>query len=722
MFRSIMLKKWSIFGLYFLLFLPILVYNNALFPFVFLKGFTFRLVVEILFLLAIFLLIKDNFYKLPKNYLALSLSLFLLFLPLVSLFSVNGLENWWGNFERMEGGFYYVHLLVYFWLFISYFRADQLWRKFFICIGISSILIDIFALAQKIGIPMWFYNYSGRVGGTLGNAAYLASAAVFNLVFLLFFFHKYRSYRWLSVTAIALNLLTILASATRGSILALLVVSFLFLVFSFFKKGFLPQKQKKLLGATLGIFVLGVFSIFLFKDSPLIQNVEWLRRMSSISLSESTASSRLVAWGYSWQAFQDKPIFGWGIDNYDLAFNKYFDHSMSEEWFDRAHNNYFDILVTGGIFSLLLYLIFIFSVFLVIWKLYKKDKIDYWTWQIFTFIWLAYLIQNIFIFDTVNTWIFVVPFVAFLVYLQQAGQAVFQEKYVIIWPAWSKNALLLAASLGTVFIVYASIIKPLQSNILAFKAYQLFVDKDFSSSLEKLDRATSQTYNNYGVNDILLGFYRILEPDLEKIPPAVLLQIVDLFSQRQLEIRSKIKFVSIDIFSMTKNINEQNIDRDIKILNELLEESPNRKAMYFQLGQLYALRNDKENSVANFEKAMAIKKDGGAIWNLATAYYFLKDTENFEIQARELIDGGYDMELDNLKLLVNYFENDKQDNVVLEKLFNKILEQSRTAENLFDMAVIKFRLQKMDEAKNIAAEALKLDSSLSSKVEKLFAL
>ena len=723
MLRSEKLKKLSLWGLYFLLFLPLLVYNNALFPFVFLKAFAFRFVVEALFLLAIFLLFRGEFYKIIKNPPLIFLGLFFLLFPLISLFSINGLENWWGNFERMEGGFYYLHLLIYFLLLVNFFRTDKIWEKVFLFITSSSFLISIFAIMQKVGAKLWFYNYAGRVGGTVGNAAYLASALVVCLGFLVFFFYKYKKYRWFSGTTIFLNIITILISATRGSILALLAVGFLWFISSLLKKDYLRAKSRKWLASLFILFILSSASVFIFKDSSFVQNIEWLRRMSDISLSETTANSRLIAWDYSWQAFQAKPWFGWGVENYDIAFNRYFDHRMDEDWFDRAHNNYLDILVTGGIFVFLIYLVFICSVFWFIWCLYKKQRINFLSWQIFTFTWLAYLIQNIFIFDTVNTLIFVLVFVAFLTYLDNFDKEFFVLKYDINLNKKIKNGLSILFVLIFILVLNASVIRPVRANLLAFDAYQTFVDKDFELSLQKIDTAVKLSYNNFGVNDILLGFYRVLEPDLKQLPHNILLRTIDLFAQNKLDIRSKIKMISMDIYSMTNQVDELKIQRDIDILSQLsAEESPRRRALYSQFGQLYALRGDKETSISYFQKSVEIKKDVDSLWNLATAYFYLKDFENFEKQARYLVDGNYELGLEDLKLLVNYFENNKQDNEMLEKIFVKVVNYDRTANNLFDLAVVKVRLKKMEEARAILAEAIELEPKLEIKAKQLLSL
>ena len=712
------LKKISSFGILFLIFLPLFVINNSLYPFVFWKAIFFRIVIAILFLFSTYLLFKNQWYKIVKNKVILFLGSFLFFLPLVSLFSTNAKNNWWGGFERMEGGFYYIYLLVYLLLLLNYLRNDDIWKKVFICSSISFLLIDVFAIAQKYNINLGVYNYPGRIGGTVGNAAYLASVLLFSLILLSYFFYKYKKYRFFVGFVIILNIFTIFISATRASILALVIGFFFALIFSLFKKGFLAKKTKKLMFVLLFLLIIFSSSIFVFKNSSFVQNTESLRRISSIGLEDTTSNSRLVAWSYSWQAFQDKPVFGWGLENYDAAFNKYFDHSMSEEWFDRAHNNYFDILVTGGLIIFILYICFIFFVFRIIHKLYKEGKIDFTVWQIFTFGWLAYLIQNIFIFETLNTFIFIFIFISLLVYLYYKDDDKYFEKYNFRLSDFLRYCITII-----IFVLFAInfnlyIIKPINASTKALDAYEAFVNGDLEEA-DSLLKISLNNADNYGTNDVLLEFYRVLEPQIKSRNFNNLAWATEIFEAEDLDLKSKIKLISLHISSMSENANIEIVDNDMEVLNNLVIKSPKRRALYYQLGQLYALKNDKENSIANFKYAVEIKKDKRSLWNLATAYLFLKDIDEFTSQINYILDEDYDLSIDDFKYLVKSFDKLKN-NEILEKIYLKLLEKDRSASNLADLAIVELRLEKTDEAIIYAQEAIKLDEKEKERLSHLF--
>jgi O-antigen ligase len=47
----------------------------------------------------------------------------------------------------------------------------------------------------------------------------------------------------------------------------------------------------------------------------------------------------------------ERPVFGWGQENFSYVFNKYYQPSMfdQEQWFDRTHDEFLDWFVAGGI-------------------------------------------------------------------------------------------------------------------------------------------------------------------------------------------------------------------------------------------------------------------------------------------------------------------------------------------------------------------------------------
>ena len=61
---------------------------------------------------------------------------------------------------------------------------------------------------------------------------------------------------------------------------------------------------------------------------------------------------RAVQWKASLAAFGEKPMFGFGLENHHLVWSAHFDRRSEElgtDIFDRAHNQYLELLATTGI-------------------------------------------------------------------------------------------------------------------------------------------------------------------------------------------------------------------------------------------------------------------------------------------------------------------------------------------------------------------------------------
>src|SRR3989344_2405547 len=112
--------------------------------------------------------------------------------------------------------------------------------------------------------------------------------------------------------------------------------------------------------------------LFLLKDQTWVREAPGVGRLVTISLQDSTTKARIMNWGTAWQGVKERPVLGWGQDNFAVVFNKYYNPQMygQEQWFDRVHNVVFDWLVAGGVLGLLAYLsLFVFA----LWYIWRRD-------------------------------------------------------------------------------------------------------------------------------------------------------------------------------------------------------------------------------------------------------------------------------------------------------------------------------------------------------------
>ncbi|MEK9173308.1 MAG: O-antigen ligase family protein, partial [Patescibacteria group bacterium] len=166
----------------------------------------------------------------------------------------------------------------------------------------------------------------------------------------------------------------LILSQTRGAIMALVVGAAVFLVHLVF---FLPKAWKKGSFAVLVVLLLTTGSLYYYRHSTFVQNLPGSRVLDLFDQGTKTDSvqTRLWTWGSAWKGFKERPIFGWGQENFSLVFDKHFDPrhykpgQVSETWFDRAHSVIFDYLSETGILGLLSYL----GMFVVLfWRIIKN--------------------------------------------------------------------------------------------------------------------------------------------------------------------------------------------------------------------------------------------------------------------------------------------------------------------------------------------------------------
>jgi O-antigen ligase len=439
-FNLISLSKFFLYlvPLVILVFLP-----SNFFPFIGGKYYVFRTFVSLsLICVLIYWAFEDKENKIVKDLqevfsrpLVKITTIFVFIYVLASLFAYDPQAAFWSNFERQEGGFQMIHYWLFFILLNLLFKTKKDWTRLFIVsiiAGVGMVLYGVFsiispenffgpyvALMQGTSTPgFWsmLLNKSIRFQGSLGNPAYVAPYLMFIIFYTIYlwwdkkFGINLRSFWYLFL--ISFFGLFFILSQTRGTFLGLVAG-----IFSFFIYLVLSIKKLRKIGiiSLISLFIL-LSLAFYFKDNNFIKSLPG-SRMLQINFSERTAQTRLWTWGSAWNGFKERPILGWGPENFPTVFDKYFNtgHYMAnlptETWFDRAHSVIFDYLAETGILGLLsylgIYIVFYFMFFRSI-KIYNElknkknlsqDLPNDLQWNLIFSILIAYFVQNLIIFE-----------------------------------------------------------------------------------------------------------------------------------------------------------------------------------------------------------------------------------------------------------------------------------------------------------------------------------
>ena len=127
------------------------------------------------------------------------------------------------------------------------------------------------------------------------------------------------------------------------------------------------------MGGILIIIILSYGFVFVNRFEPAVSSNPILQRITNFSFEDETIKSRFAMWRIALEGIKERPITGWGRENYSLVFNLYFNQSFSdakvaEIWEDRTHNVFIDELINGGIIELLAYLSLLTVIFVYVRK------------------------------------------------------------------------------------------------------------------------------------------------------------------------------------------------------------------------------------------------------------------------------------------------------------------------------------------------------------------
>jgi O-antigen ligase/tetratricopeptide (TPR) repeat protein len=411
-FKNIL--KWGMWGAVFAIpFIPLYVANTMFFPYISGKNFLFRVLVEIAFLLWAALAILDKQYRPKRSWLLASFFVFTLVMALADMLGVNPAKSIWSNYERMEGLVALVHVLAFFVVLASSL-SEKMWRNLVWTTFGSASLMGFIALGQMS-------NGSGRVDGTIGNPSYLGGYMLVH-IFLVFYFILRRIHLGTKnveekfvVSAYSILafffILVMYFTGTRGSLIGffggMIVVAIIIAI--------KERKHIALRNTAIGLLAAVVLVIGLLasvrgtefaKSHPLIDRFSAIVSLDFKSYAEGAGFSRFTLWKMSWEGVKEKPLLGWGQDNFTYVFAKYYDPKMyaQEQWFDRTHNVFFDWLIAGGFLGLISYLA-IFG--MALWILWKRKEFEIWEKAVFTGLITAYFIHNFFVFDNLTSYILI---------------------------------------------------------------------------------------------------------------------------------------------------------------------------------------------------------------------------------------------------------------------------------------------------------------------------
>jgi tetratricopeptide (TPR) repeat protein len=425
------MKSFLTYILYVLALTPLVMDRSVFFPFISGKNLLIRVILTVAFaLFAGYMAYEEAFRrecgarlaKLAKNPVFIGVSAFMLILIISTVFAHNTYRAFFGDIERAEGLVNMLYFYGFFLLSSLLFSRPQWLRFFQVTLAAGFVLF-----AQEM---IDFANGMVRPSAQTGNPIYLAAFFLFVLLGCGYVLYAYRQQKektfgkvfwnvaaWLMVPA---SVLGIFVTETRGVIVGLAAGLAAFAIYALVR-----AKDVAVMGLLtlrkLGAYMLAALAaigilFFATQSAPIWKRIPGFDRLSGFSATDPTIQTRLISLGVSMHALNPADngiknfLIGWGPENFGIAYNKYYNPEYfryEQQWFDRAHNKLMDVSVMNGILGLAAYLGMWGA---CIWMLFRDREFSARRGFIL-FFGVSYFVQNLFVFDSITTYI---PFFAFL--------------------------------------------------------------------------------------------------------------------------------------------------------------------------------------------------------------------------------------------------------------------------------------------------------------------
>lgn len=667
-------------GLFLIPFIPFYVSESMFFPFISGKGFLFRILVEVIFGMFAVLAVMDPAYRPRMTWIAKAVGVFTVVLFVADLFGANAMKSLWSNYERMEGFVLLAHLAAYFLVASTVFTRTR-WTQFWNISILASVIMSVYGLLQLAGKVT--INQGGvRLDATFGNSSYLAIYLVLHIFLCLYMLVQQGKSSWLRWTygAIAvLQTFILYFTATRGAILGLLGGLFLTAILYVWKqRGSEPQYEiehkrmrKVAYGFIVAILVLagGFMAI---KNTALVQGSPVLARFSNLGVEEIKSQGRYFVWPMAVKGFLDKPILGWGQENFNFVFNKYYDPRMyaQEQWFDRTHNMVLDWLIAGGILGLAAYVSMYIALFYYVWR--SKSRMTVAEKSILTGLVAAYVFHNLFVFDNLISYIM---FFSVLAYVHSTNVTREDaEKYGVAPSGWygkrlstETSAYVAAPIIGIAMIgvIYVVNVPAIQASTTLIQA---ITPQSAGGGPEKNLELFKQTfnYNSFGSSEALEQLVQIsVQINANQQAPQTTKQ--QFFDFAAAKIEEKLAEVPNDARYLVFAGNFYNqfaqYDKAIEYLNRAIVESPKKQSIYFELGSAFLGKGDFLKAFEQFKIAYDFEPnapESKLIYALGAIY-----TKNAEAQADILPKIDRDILINDNRFLQTYANIGDYANVIV---------------------------------------------------------
>ena len=337
------------------------------------RGYIILLILNILVLLAVFI-IKKHKNKIKLNIIDLALLMIILFSIISVVFSINKNVSIFGFKGRYEG---LITILYYFSIFMISTYIDKQQKKIIsyaiILSGIINLLYGVFQIFELEGIIIKYNWNRPWATGFVNNPNFFGTLMLLCLTYSLgLFIDETRlSLKIINGLLIFIFMIGLLISNAMSCLVGLIIIIICISIYTIIKRKYIKLLILILVLSTSTFLIIKADKTKLVRD--FIKTKNQTIEIVKGNIEDNYGTNRIFIWKNTLKIVPDNMLTGVGIDNFYYAFGK--QPLYDGKWvFDKAHNEYLQILVTEGIFSLLSYLLFYGIMTIKVLKNSFKDK------------------------------------------------------------------------------------------------------------------------------------------------------------------------------------------------------------------------------------------------------------------------------------------------------------------------------------------------------------
>lgn len=615
------LRTVSMIGIYGGLLMPLVFVPVVIFPFVFSKLIFLQVLIGLTFPAYLALAWMEPSARPPRHALIGAIAFYLCAIGFSALFAVDPARSWWGNQERMNGLFTLLHFFAWFLMTTGLVKSWTQWRRL---LNFELALSVIMACVSMLQIPfpkLLLFPVSARIGGLLDNPIYMAAYQIFNIFFALWLLAKSpaRSTKGIYACVIVAQFIAFFLTQSRGALVGLAVGLFTVgVVVAFTAKD--RRLKRGVVAAVASVFVIyGI--LFAFRNTEVIKNSPFARVTSGLTV---IPQPRLIAWRIAWEGFKEKPIVGWGFDNFHILFNlKYNPHSLRysqyETWFDRSHNTVMDVLAMTGVVGLIGFVAVYAALFWSLLRAYRHGRLDSISFALLTGLPVAYFVQNVFVFD--HPAAFTMSYLLFAVVVGVSSHGFHvpgAEPKELPAPVQGKSHALPAITFAIVQLVALGIVwrysvLPFQASRTMIQANSAFqtrpVRYDVALELFKMANAIPTPYLDEQVYLMARNLTELAQDPALKTHPKrdELVSLTKKVAQEELVRHPRstnMLFLVARFYQEISALYPSDAQTALQLYQRAVETSPRRQQLFFALADFHYRQNQPEVALSYEKKAV----------------------------------------------------------------------------------------------------------------------